>query len=164
MSHFGPVLKDLRGLLGMSQVDLAMALDSTQRHISFLETGRSQPSESFLIRICRELKLSVAQRANLFAASGLESPFVRRAFSSEEVRQTLDMLETECLAHWPYPALIMDATWQVLRANRAFFIMMAPFLQEGNESQNLMSIMLGPQFRALSHVGLRHIALGFGEG
>ena len=146
MSNFGLGLKDVRARLGLSQEALAMQLGSTQRHLSFLETGRSQPTPSFLARICRELELSLAQRANLFDASGLANPYARRTPDSEEVVKALDMIEARLLRHWPFPGTILDHAWAILRTNRAFDCMIGPMIPPGNEP-NLLDVLLSDGFR-----------------
>lgn len=149
MQNFGLVLKDLRTRLGLSQAALAGKLGSTQRHISFVETGRSNPSSGFLMRICRELNLSIAERANLFEASGLPCPYPRRELSSAEVTATLTMIETHVLRNWPFPALVLDAHWNILRQNSAFTALMAPFMDSNDQNPNLLNIFLSPQFSSL---------------
>ncbi len=150
---FGAVLKDIRASLNLSQAALALELGSTQRHLSFLETGRSTPTPSFLARICRELNLSVAQRANLYAASGAHSPYEQRALASADVTAALDMIEARVLNNWPFPALVLDASWNILRCNAPFLIVFAPFLKaagaESNAPANLLSIMLSDAFSGL---------------
>lgn len=94
---FGPVLSSLRHELGLSQSAIAARLGTTQRHVSFLETGRSQPSRAMLGRLVTDLNLSAGQRAALFAASNLRNPYKRRDFSSTEVAETLDMIEHRLL-------------------------------------------------------------------
>lgn len=147
MSPFGAVLKDVRGQLGLSQAALAGELSTTQRHISFLETGRSNPTPAFLTRLCRELGLSVAQRANLFEASGLHSPYERRRFDSAEIAAVLDMIENRILAHWPFPALVLDTGWNIMRRNAGFDRLFGPFLAAANSSANFLDMLTGPQFR-----------------
>ena len=93
MDTFGPVLKDIRNAMGLSQAGLAGELESTQRHLSFLETGRSRPSPGFVSRICRVLDLSIAQRINLYEAAGFHSPYQRRNLRSAEIMQALDTME-----------------------------------------------------------------------
>ncbi len=146
MTNFGLVLKDVRAQLGVSQHALAMQLGSTQRHISFLETGRSSPTPSFLARICRELKLSMAQRANLFDASGLMNPYSRRTPDSKDVTRALNMIEARLLAHWPFPGAVLDEAWFILRTNPAFDCMIGPMIPPGNEP-NLLDVLLSPGFR-----------------
>ncbi len=147
VSEFGHVLRDLRAQLGLSQADLAGRLRSTQRHVSFLETGRSHPSVHFLSRICRELELSVGQRANLFEASGLRNPYIRRDFQSVEITQALDMIEARVLNNWPFPALVLDPSWNILRQNQAFSNMFGALIPSENASPNLLSVMLSPTMR-----------------
>lgn len=146
MSHFGLVLKEVRAQLGLSQQALAMQLGSTQRHVSFLETGRSAPTPSFLARICRELKLSIAQRANLFDASGLANPYARRSPDNKDVTHALNMIDARLLAHWPFPGAVLDEAWFILRTNPAFDCMIGPMIPPGNEP-NLLDVLLSPDFR-----------------
>lgn len=149
MSAFGQVLKDIRGTLGLSQVALAHTLESTQRHVSFLETGRSRPTPGFVSRICRELELNIAQRINLYEASGLRSPYQRRDLGSEDITAALNLIEMRVLRNWPFPALVLDPDWTILRNNTAFDRMFGPFLQRGNTTPNLLEIMVSDPFRAM---------------
>ncbi len=149
MSSFGSVLKEIRRQLGLSQAQLAARLGSTQRHVSFLETGRSAATRSFLSRICQELNLSVAQRANLFDASGMQGPYLRRPTDSPEITGALEMMQRQILNIWPYPALILDADWRILRRNAAFERMLGPFLPDCETPVYLMEILLSDAFRAM---------------
>jgi transcriptional regulator with XRE-family HTH domain len=149
MATFGPVLNNLRHELGLSQSAIAARLGTTQRHVSFLETGRSQPSRAMLGRLVTDLNLSAGQRAALFAASGLRNPYKRRDFSSAEVAETLDMIEHRLLAHWPFPAFVLDADWTILRLNRAAEAMFGGFRTAENGELNVFSIFLSDQFRDL---------------
>ena len=145
-ANFPTILKSVRGQLGLSQAELAGRLRSTQRHVSFLETGRSQPSRTMLGRLCTELDLSAAQRSALFAASGLQNPYKQRDLSSAEVIETLDMLEARALKHWPFPAFVLADDWTVLRANTAGHRMFAPFNTDSNAPMNLLALFLSEQF------------------
>lgn len=150
MSEFGQVLRDMRGALGLSQAELALQLGTTQRHLSFVETGRSKPTAFFVTRLCRELQMSFAQRSNLFAAAGLPQAFPARSPASPEVTAALDTIEARVLTHWPFPAIVMNPAWTILRANDAFWTLFAPFMPDaGNSPQNLAEIMLRPDFRAM---------------
>lgn len=146
---FGTVLKDVRAGLGLSQAALADQLGSTQRHLSFIETGRSRPTPYFVTRICKELSLSIAQKAALFQAAGLATPFPTRERSSDEVKAALDMIHDRVLVNWPFPALVLDEHWTVLRSNAAFAKLFGPFLQDTNAQPNLLEIMVSDRFRGL---------------
>lgn len=149
MSAFGQVLKDIRGTLGLSQLALANTLNSTQRHVSFLETGRSRPTPVFLSRICRDLELNIAQRVNLYEASGLRSPYLRRDLRSDDITAALNLIESRVLRNWPFPALVLDPDWTILRSNVAFERMFSPFLTSGNAAPNLLEIMVSDPFRTM---------------
>ena len=149
MIYFGPVLKDIRAARNLSQAALALSLDSTQRHVSFLETGRSLPTASFLMRICRALDLNIAQRINLYDASGLANPYARRDMGSQEIHEALDMIEIRVLKNWPFPALVLDPDWNVLRHNDAFTQIFGGLMPQGNDLPNLLEILMGETFQAL---------------
>lgn len=151
-SHFGGTLSSLRRALGLSQSALADALRSTQRHISFLETGRSQPTQSFLSRLCTDLKLSAGQRANLFAASGLTNPYKARELASPDIISTLDLIAEHLLKNWPFPAFVLDREWNVLRQNAAAANMLTalrPAPPPQNRADNLLQILLSDSFMSL---------------
>ena len=147
---FGTALKELRAALGHSQLHLANQLGSTQRHVSFLETGRSRPSSMFLQRLCSELNLSAAQRSALFEASDLRNPYPRRSLSSDEVTKTLDMISRRILDNWRFPAFVLDPTWTVLRMNAPAQTMFANLgFDPGNASPNMLEMLFSPQMRKL---------------
>ncbi len=149
MNGFGTVLKDVRAGLGLSQVALANHLGSTQRHVSFLETGRSRPTPYFVTRICKELSLSIAQKASLYQAAGLSTPFATRERTSDEVKAALDMIHDRVLLNWPFPALVLDEHWNVLRSNPPFEKLFGTFLPATNTQPNLLEIMVSEAFRSL---------------
>lgn len=149
---FGKTLKTLRRTLGISQLALAAQLSSTQRHLSFLETGRSKPTVGFLRRLCSELNLSAAQRSALFEASGLRNPYGERALSSAEITRALDMIERRILQNWPFPAFALDRDWTILRMNaRAAYLFASFGFDFSNAAPSLLTVILSPAFRAGIH-------------
>lgn len=146
---FGPTLKSIRRELGLSQQEVALTIGSTQRHISFLESGRSQPTREMIGRLCADLGLGPGWRAALFEASGFHNPYPRRDFSSAEIRETLDLLETRVLAHWPFAAFVMDRSWNMLRMNRAAETMFAPLFGDMNAAPNLLAAFISDPFLAM---------------
>ncbi|GGE16612.1 transcriptional regulator [Primorskyibacter flagellatus] len=150
MTAFGQVLRDMRGALGLSQAEMALQIGTTQRHLSFVETGRSAPTAYFVTRLCRELNVSLAQRSNLFAAAGLPQAYPARDPASPEITAALDTMERCVLRHWPFPAIVMNPAWTILRSNRPFRTLFAPFLPEtGNRPANLAEIMMRPDYRSM---------------
>ncbi|MCK7612755.1 helix-turn-helix domain-containing protein [Roseibium sediminicola] len=146
-SPFGKTLKALRRERGLSQASLADRLGSTQRHVSFLETGRATPSRYMLQRIERELALPVGRSQVLFEAAGFASPYKHRAEDSHDVVEALDLIETRLLAHWPFPAYVLDKRWTILRTNAPGKLFLAGFTGTQNEPPNLFRIFLSETFR-----------------
>lgn len=146
-NEFGATLREMRTQLGMSQSQLANTLDTTQRHVSFLETGRSRPGRSMLLRIISELNLSAAQKAALFESSDFRNPYRQRDFASDEVAEALDLIEKRLLLHWPFPAFVMDSGWTILRINAPGAAMFSALATNQNAPMNLFDMFLSPAFR-----------------
>lgn len=148
MLRFGDVLAEERRAGSISQHRLALAADTTQRHLSFLETGRSRPTREMILRLAEALNLRPARRADLFEAAGYVSPYKRRKPTDAGVSDAMATVERYILANWPYPALAMTPHWDVIAANgraRALF----GFPDEpGDIVPNLFDVLLSPRFRA----------------
>lgn len=144
---FGIALKQMRNELGLSQLALAGIIGSTQRHLSFLETGRALPSRAMIGRLATELNLSAAQRATLFDTSGFRSPYKKRTPESVEIEQALDLIEKRLLAHWPFPGFVIDADWTILRMNAQARVMFAGQINAETPNPNAFSLFLAEEFR-----------------
>ena len=144
-NRFGTALRAVRSELGLTQEDLAHAIGTTQRHLSFLETGRSAPTREMLGRIVAGLSLSAAQRAALFQASGFRSPYPVRTLEGAELQATLDLMADQVLRHWPFPAFVVDRDWNFLRLNGPAARMIAAF----GGVTNMHALFLSPAFRAV---------------
>jgi transcriptional regulator with XRE-family HTH domain len=115
-SGFPSRLTSLRKWRGLSQLQLASASDCSQRHISFLELGRTQPSREMVQRLSVALGLSLRQSNDLLLAAGFapiwsETPF---AETPAPIRRALDFMLEQ---HEPYPAFVVDRRWNLLQAN-----------------------------------------------
>jgi len=145
---FGSALRALRQTLGLSQLELAQRLGSTQRHVSFLETGRSRATPGFLQRLCTQLNLSTVQRGALFEASDLRNPYPARGPVDAEVGRVLDLIEHRLLRNWPFPAFALDRDWTVLRANGGARALFAGFgIDLAQPRPSLLTLLLSPAFR-----------------
>ncbi|ASP33315.1 hypothetical protein CHH27_08695 [Labrenzia sp. VG12] len=146
-SPFGNSLKALRRERGLSQAEFAARIGSTQRHVSFLETGRAGPSPFMIQRIERELALPVARSQVLYQAAGFSSPYKCRAEDSPDVVEALDLIETRLLKHWPFPAYVLDKRWTILRTNLPGKLFLTGFSEQQNQPPNLFRIFLSAAFR-----------------
>lgn len=142
---FGATLRAVRSELGLSQEAVAHAIGTTQRHVSFLETGRSEPTRAMLGRLATGLSLTAAQRALLFHESGYRSPYPSRSVDSAEVQATLDLMASQVLRHWPFPGFVVDRDWNFLRMNAAGARMVAAF----GGVLNMHAMFLSPDFEPM---------------
>ncbi len=116
---FGEVLRETRGARKLSQLDLAVEAGISQRHLSFLESGRARPSRGMVLQLAESLELPLRNRNRLLVAAGFTPVFPQRPLDSAArapVRQALERLLEH---HEPYPAVVMDRVWNVLMTNRA---------------------------------------------
>ncbi len=116
---FGPLLKAWRSRQHVSQLDLAMEAGLSQRHISFLETGRSKPSRYAVRQICEALAMPAAEHDGMLVSAGF-APMAADASWSAEVRSAVDASIAHVLSsHEPYPAVSIDRIWTLQRANES---------------------------------------------
>ncbi|MEV7487561.1 helix-turn-helix transcriptional regulator [[Kitasatospora] papulosa] len=114
----GSLLRGWRKLRGLSQLELALRADSSARHISFIETGRSTPSRSMVLHLAEHLDVPVRERNALLMAAGHAPSYPETSLTAPEMttlRAGLDQLLT---AYEPFPALVMDGMYDVVAANK----------------------------------------------
>jgi transcriptional regulator with XRE-family HTH domain len=114
----GRLLKDWRGRRGLSQLDLALAARTTQRHLSFIESGRSEPSRDMILRLAATMQLPLRQQNALLLAAGYAPVWRERELSAPDLAMVDRALDYMLAQHEPYPALVVDRCWNLLRANR----------------------------------------------
>jgi len=117
-SSFPARLASLRKWRGLSQLQLAAAAGCSQRHISFLELGRTQPSREMMRRLSGALGLSFRQSNDLLLAAGFAPIWSDTPFDAETlapIRQALDFMLAQ---QEPYPAVVVDRRWNLLQANK----------------------------------------------
>jgi transcriptional regulator with XRE-family HTH domain len=117
-SAFGRLLKDWRGRRGFSQLDLAVAARTTQRHLSFIESGRAKPSREMILRLAATMNLSLRQQNALMLAAGYAPLWRERDLSAPDLAVVNSALDHMLGQHEPYPAFVIDRCWNLLRANR----------------------------------------------
>ncbi|ADO70126.1 Transcriptional regulator [Stigmatella aurantiaca DW4/3-1] len=115
----GALLRLWRERRGLSQLNLACRADVSSRHVSFLETGRSQPSREMLLHLCEELEIPLRERNALFMAAGFAPVYAERSLDDPALRATREAVELVLHGHEPYPALAVDRHWRLVSANRA---------------------------------------------
>lgn len=119
VSGFAELLRYWRGFRRMSQLDLAVNADVSQRHVSFLESGRASPSREMVVQLAESLELPLRERNHLLGAAGFAPIYAANPLSDSEMAPVKKALDLMLNHHEPFPAVVVDANWKMLQANAA---------------------------------------------
>jgi transcriptional regulator with XRE-family HTH domain len=117
-ANFGDLLRYWRGVRRKSQLDLASDAMTTPRYVSFVETGRSQPSRQMVVRLARALDVPLRERNGLLLAAGFAPLYSGEPLDGPQLARVDAALAAMLDQHEPFPAVVMDRRWDVLRTNR----------------------------------------------
>ncbi|MFJ3892005.1 helix-turn-helix domain-containing protein [Streptomyces sp. NPDC090083] len=120
----GPLLRAWRERRRVSQLELASRADSSARHISFVETGRSRPSEEMVLRLAEQLDVPVRERNSLLLAAGYAPRYPETPLDDPALGALREGLERLIQGYEPFPALVVDATYTVVAANRGITLLL----------------------------------------
>lgn len=145
------MLREWRKARGASQFDLALTCGLSQRHLSFLESGRSRPSRGMVLHLASALDVPLRQQNVMLLSAGFAPVYKERPLNSPEMRPIDQALEHALRQQEPYPALVVDHAHNILRANRVFGLLVGFFL--GAEAAaaaaqgplNAIDMLLNPQ-------------------
>jgi transcriptional regulator with XRE-family HTH domain len=115
----GDHLRAWRAQRRMSQLDLAMEAEISTRHLSFMETGRAQPSREMILRLAERLNVPLRERNALLVAAGYAPIFSERKLDAPELAEARRAVELVLKGHEPFPALAVDRHWTMVTANGA---------------------------------------------
>jgi len=130
-SRFGRMLREWRRARGASQLELGLASGVSQRHVSFLETGRSRPSRGMVVRLASVLDVPLDRQNAMLLAAGFAPVYAGRPLDSREMDSIGRAIDELLARQEPYPAIVIDATYAILRANDAL--------------GKLLAFLLGPE-------------------
>ena len=125
----GQMLRDWRASRGMSQLDLAMQAGFSARHVSFIETGRTQASRQALLALAETLDMPLRERNRLLEAGGYAHLFKETPLAAEEMAHVRSMLQFILDRHSPYGAVVLDRYANVLMGNEASMRFMARLVE-----------------------------------
>ncbi|MGW4739631.1 helix-turn-helix domain-containing protein [Nocardia xishanensis] len=117
---FAHQLKRWRTTRRVSQLDLAIRADTTQRYLSFLEQGRSRPGRTMVVRLAESLDLSLRERNGLLLAAGYAPVFAESRLDTPELAPVREALDRILDGHMPYPAVVVRPYGVLVAANAAF--------------------------------------------
>ena len=118
-ASFGDHLRIWRQQRHLSQLELADEADISTRHVSFMETGRTNPSRDMVLRLCERLAIPLRERNTLLVAAGYAPMYRERALDDPALAAARQAVELVLKGHEPCPAIALDRCWNVVAANRA---------------------------------------------
>lgn len=116
---FGAELKRWRHHRRYSQLELASVAAISQRHLSFLETGRSRPSPEMVEHLSVVLDIPLRARNSLLNTAGFADAYSEEPLDGPALADVRASLETLVEAHNPFPAYVVDRGWNLLISNTA---------------------------------------------
>jgi transcriptional regulator with XRE-family HTH domain len=149
-SGFPSLLRAWRQRRRLSQLDLALASDVSQRHVSFLESGRANPSRTMILQLSEALDVPLRDRNTWLTAAGFAPVFRTRPVDDPQMGQVMNAVRMMLAAHEPFPAIALDRAWNVLLSNTPFDLLGAMLGDDiwariGGGQRNLMRLFFHPQ-------------------
>jgi transcriptional regulator with XRE-family HTH domain len=142
---FGKHLCEWRRRRRLSQLDLALRVDVSQRHLGFVELGRANPSRGLVLRLAEELDIPLRERNVWLIAAGFAPVFHETPLHDTSLEPLMAAIGHTIAAHKPFPAFAIDRQWNVVASNAAL-----PELYEGVSADllqppvNVMRLSLHP--------------------
>ena len=133
----------------LSQLDLALTSGVSQRHVSFLESGRARPSRAMVLQLSEALDVPLRDRNGWLTAAGFAPVFSIRALEDPQMAQVMGAVRMMLTAHAPFPAVALDRAWNVVMANAPFERLGALLGEDiwtrvGGHRPNLMRLFFHP--------------------
>jgi len=115
----GALLREWRQRRNLTQLELALGSAVSARHLSFIETGRAQPSREMVLHLAARLDVPLRERNRMLLAAGFAPVFGERSLDERDMAPVREALKQFLAAHEPYPAIVVDRHWNVVASNRA---------------------------------------------
>ncbi len=146
---FGSALRWWRNARRFSQLQLAAEAEVSSRHISFLETGKAQPSREMVVHLGIVLDLPLRDRNALLHAAGFAPAYPHSDFDAPEMDDVRDVVSRILQAHDPNPAVVIDRRGELIDSNGAALLLLAQTIPEGSAALsptiNVNRIALHPE-------------------
>lgn len=148
-ASFPSLLRDWRQKRRLSQLDLALNAGVSQRHVSFLESGRANPSRAMILQLSETLAVPLRDRNVWLTAAGFAPVFKARALDDPQMGQVMSAIAMMLRAHEPFPAIAIDRAWNIRVSNRAFDALAGLlgddiWTRVGDGQRNLMRLFFHP--------------------
>lgn len=156
-TRVGPRLRQWRERRRVSQLDLAISAGVSARHISFIETGRSRPSEEMILRLSEELNVPIRDRNALLLAAGYAPAYPETELDSPTMAPLREILDQLLRGYEPYPALVFDAGYDIVAANNGVLTLL------DGVAEHLLKPPVNTMRLALHPEGLAARIVNFGQ-
>jgi len=159
---FGGQLRWWRERRGLSQLALAGEAETSQRHLSFLESARATPSREMVLRLAAALDVPLRQQNVLLLAAGFAPVWRESDLSAPELALVNRALDVMLAQQEPFPGFVVDRRWNLLRANQGagrlveFLAGPAPQAAPAADAVNLADALISPD-------GLRPLIVNWQE-
>ncbi|MDP2260408.1 MAG: helix-turn-helix transcriptional regulator [Caulobacter sp.] len=144
-SSIGDHIRDWRRRRRLSQMDLALDAGISPKHLSFIETGRSQPSRQMVLHLAEQLETPLRERNAMLIAAGFAPVYPERPLDAPDLAAARRAVDLVLKGHEPFPALAVDGRWNLVAANAA----VGPFLVNEPElltkPMNMLRMTLHPK-------------------
>ena len=119
VAKVGPLLAYWRNLRRKSQLALATEADVSPRHVSFIESGRANPSREMVLLLARALDVPLREQNRLLTAAGFAVAYRESELTQPQLAVVKQALDAILAQHHPYPAVVLDRRWNVVGSNAA---------------------------------------------
>ncbi|MFI4958145.1 MAG: helix-turn-helix domain-containing protein [Lysobacterales bacterium] len=144
--ELGRLLRHWRDIRGKSQIELSLDTGVSQRHLSFIESGRSAPSRQTLVNVAQALDVPFRDRNELLVAAGFAPIYKEDAWNAEEMGSVTRALDRILHHHEPFPAIVMDRHWNVFMRNASALRFFGAFIDLAVHPgpRNMLHLMFDP--------------------
>lgn len=153
---FPILLKSWRQKRRLSQLDLALDAGVSQRHVSYLESGRAKPSRAMILTLSETLDVPLRERNDWLTAAGFAPVFKTRPLDDPQMAQVMSAVRMMLTNHAPFPAIAIDRAWNIRLSNAPFDVLTSMFgdglwknvggeMRDGEITRNLMRLFFHPQ-------------------
>ncbi len=147
---FARLLREWRHRRRLSQLELALSSGVSQRHVSFLESGRARPSRNMILQLSEALDVPLRDRNDWLTAAGFAPAFRNRPLDDPQMRMVMGAIRMMLKAAEPFPAIAIDRAWNIRMANRPFETLATliggdTWTRVGGEHRNLMRLFFHPE-------------------
>jgi transcriptional regulator with XRE-family HTH domain len=148
-SSFPQLLRAWRQKRRLSQLELALESGVSQRHVSFLESGRAKPSRHMILQLSETLEVPLRERNDWLLAAGFAPVFRSRPLDDPQMSQVMSAVRMMLSNHEPFPAVAIDRAWNIRLANRSFELLASllggdVWSRVGGTERNLMRLFFHP--------------------